>query len=221
MMFAFEVTDQVEAQKAPRAARGRGRGWPRRASASWSTTCPTSPGPRPPRGAIDFFNRRWYEYTGTSPEELDRAGTIALEDPDTIVAVRARWAKGIASGEAFELEFPLRGRDGVFRWFLTRLRPAARRQREDHPVDRDQHRHRRPQARRELPRDHPRHPRSRSAQPAQRHPHHCAPDGQAGSGQGDERGAGGAHRPQRRADAPDDRAAPRSHPARASLAASR
>jgi PAS domain S-box-containing protein len=122
MMFAFEVTEQVEAQK----ARVRLEEETRAAAQSfrelvdnlpdlaWTTTA---------KGVIDFFNRRWYEYTGTSPSDLARAGTIALEDPDTIEAVRARWAKGIASEQPFELEFPLRGRDGVFRWFITRLRP--------------------------------------------------------------------------------------------------
>ena len=37
--------------------------------------------------------------------------------------MRARWAKSIATGEAFEMVFPLRGADGVFRPFLTRVVP--------------------------------------------------------------------------------------------------
>jgi PAS domain S-box-containing protein len=122
LMFAFEVTEQVAAHE----ARVRLEEETRLAAQSfrelvdnlpdlaWTTTA---------TGKIDFFNRRWYEYTGTSPADLERAGTIALEHPQTIDAVRERWAKGIESEQAFELECPLRGRDGVFRWFLTRVRP--------------------------------------------------------------------------------------------------
>ena len=38
-------------------------------------------------------------------------------------AVVARWSHSLATGEPFEMEFPLRGADGVFRWFLTRVMP--------------------------------------------------------------------------------------------------
>jgi signal transduction histidine kinase len=34
-----------------------------------------------------------------------------------------RWQHAIDNGEPFEMEFPLRGADGTFRWFLTRVRP--------------------------------------------------------------------------------------------------
>ena len=34
-----------------------------------------------------------------------------------------RWRHSIETGEPFEMEFPLRGADGEFRWFLTRVRP--------------------------------------------------------------------------------------------------
>ena len=34
-----------------------------------------------------------------------------------------RWQQSLDTGEPFEMEFPLRGADGVFRWFLTRVVP--------------------------------------------------------------------------------------------------
>jgi signal transduction histidine kinase len=37
--------------------------------------------------------------------------------------VLEQWRRCISTGEPFEMEFPLRGADGAFRWFLTRVRP--------------------------------------------------------------------------------------------------
>ena len=50
-------------------------------------------------------------------------GWRAVHDPAKIDAVIERWQHSIATGEPFEMEFPLRGADGVFRWFLTRVKP--------------------------------------------------------------------------------------------------
>ena len=76
-----------------------------------------------PDGFIDYYNRGWYEYTGTTPEEMEGWGWKAVHDPTKIDAVIERWQYSIATGEPFEMEFPLRGADGVFRWFLTRVKP--------------------------------------------------------------------------------------------------
>lgn len=77
----------------------------------------------PADGAIDFYNRRWYDYTGTTFEEMQGWGWKAVHDPTLVDEVTARWTASIASGEPFEMEFPLRGADGNFRWFLTRIVP--------------------------------------------------------------------------------------------------
>jgi PAS domain S-box-containing protein len=76
-----------------------------------------------PDGFIDYYNRRWYEYTGTTLAEMQGWGWRSLHDPARVDAVMARWQHSIDTGEPFEMEFPLRGADGVFRWFLTRVRP--------------------------------------------------------------------------------------------------
>ncbi len=78
-----------------------------------------------PDGFIDFYNRRWYEYTGATAEEMRGWGWKAVHHPDTIDAVVERWTRSIDTGEPFEMEFPLRGADGVFRWFLTRIVPLS------------------------------------------------------------------------------------------------
>lgn len=75
-------------------------------------------------GYIVWYNRRWHDYCGTTPEQMEGWGWQAVHDPELLPSVKERWAASIASGEPFEMTFPLRGRDGVFRPFLTRIQPV-------------------------------------------------------------------------------------------------
>ncbi|MBV9744197.1 MAG: PAS domain S-box protein [Acidobacteriia bacterium] len=74
-------------------------------------------------GSVFWYNQRWYEYTGTSPEEMERRGWQSVHDPEVLPQVLERWNHSLRSGEPFEMVFPLRGADGVFRPFLTRVVP--------------------------------------------------------------------------------------------------
>lgn len=74
-------------------------------------------------GAIHWYNKRWYDYTGSTPEEMDGWGWSKVHHPDHIDRVTANWREALASGTAWEDTFPLRGRDGRYRWFLSRARP--------------------------------------------------------------------------------------------------
>jgi len=74
-------------------------------------------------GYIYWYNRRWYEYTGTVPEDMEGWGWQSVHDPQTLPAVMERWTRSIESGEPFEMTFPLKGADGEFRPFLTRIVP--------------------------------------------------------------------------------------------------
>ncbi len=74
-------------------------------------------------GSIFWYNRRWYEYTGTTPDDMRGWGWQTVHDPATLPNVLVRWRESIATGQPFEMTFPLRGADGVFRPFLTRVRP--------------------------------------------------------------------------------------------------
>ena len=76
-----------------------------------------------PDGHIFWYNRRWFEYTGKTPEEMDGWGWQAVHDPVVLPRVLERWEFSISSGEPFEMIFPLRGADGQFRSFLTRVEP--------------------------------------------------------------------------------------------------
>ena len=74
-------------------------------------------------GFIEWYNQRWYDYTGTTPEAMEGWGWQSVHDAEKLPAVMERWTESIAAGEAFEMEFPLRGADGKFRRFLTRALP--------------------------------------------------------------------------------------------------
>jgi PAS domain S-box-containing protein len=76
-----------------------------------------------PDGHIFWYNQRWYEYTGTTPKEMEGWGWQSVHDPEMVPHVLERWRASLESGEPFEMEFPLKGADGVFRWFLTRVNP--------------------------------------------------------------------------------------------------
>jgi len=76
-----------------------------------------------PDGFIDFYNRRWYAYTGTTHADMEGWGWQSVHDPDELPRVMAAWTKSIATQLPFDQTFPLRGKDGVFRWFLTRVAP--------------------------------------------------------------------------------------------------
>ena len=75
-----------------------------------------------PNGQIDFFNQRWFDYTGTTLEEVEGWGWVKVHDPAILPEVKARWEHSLASGEPFEMEYPLRAADGSFQWFLSRVR---------------------------------------------------------------------------------------------------
>jgi PAS domain S-box-containing protein len=75
-------------------------------------------------GWIFWYNRRWYEYTGATPEQMEGWGWQSVHDPEALPKVLDHWKASIATGEPFDMVFPLRGADGVFRPFLTRIMPV-------------------------------------------------------------------------------------------------
>lgn len=75
-------------------------------------------------GAVTWFNRRWFDYTGL-PEsgdiEADRQGVI---DPAVLPEFHRRRRRMLETGDQFEMVVPIRGRDGRYRPFLTRGAPV-------------------------------------------------------------------------------------------------
>ncbi|WP_373511089.1 PAS domain-containing protein [Persicitalea sp.] len=75
-------------------------------------------------GYIHWYNDRWYEYTGTTLEEMEGWGWQMVHHPDHVAQVVAFASEAWQNDEPWELTFPLRGRDGYYRWFLTRVYPV-------------------------------------------------------------------------------------------------
>ena len=75
-------------------------------------------------GELFWYNRRWYEYTGTTIEDMRGWGWKSIHDPDLLPVVIERYQHSLASGEPFNMTFPLRGADGKFRDFLTLAMPV-------------------------------------------------------------------------------------------------
>ncbi len=76
-----------------------------------------------PDGWIYWYNKRCYDYTGATPEQIEGWGWRAVIDPRALPAVMERWTRSIATGEPFDMVFPLKAADGSFHPFLTRVQP--------------------------------------------------------------------------------------------------
>jgi formate hydrogenlyase transcriptional activator len=76
-----------------------------------------------PDGSNEFVNQRWCNYTGLSPEEVERVGCKVTIHPEDLPKWLDEWRTLVASGEGGEIEARLRRHDGAFRWFLIRVEP--------------------------------------------------------------------------------------------------
>jgi PAS domain S-box-containing protein len=76
-----------------------------------------------PDGYHEYYNRRWYEYTGTTEGEALGSGWADLVHPDDLEESRLRWARSLETGEPYSVEYRFRRADGVYRWFLGQAMP--------------------------------------------------------------------------------------------------
>jgi PAS domain S-box-containing protein len=74
-------------------------------------------------GWITWFNKRWHDYTGATLAETQGWGWRNVHHPDHVDRVVERISRSFATGKPWEDTFPLRGRDGRYRWFLSRALP--------------------------------------------------------------------------------------------------
>ena len=120
------VLIDVEGRRAVEAERDRAAGLLREKAVEFETLAdniPTLCWMARADGHIYWYNRRWYDYTGTDAGSMEGWGWRAVHDPAVLPSVAERWQRSIETGERFEMTFPLRGADGVFRPFLTRIVP--------------------------------------------------------------------------------------------------
>jgi diguanylate cyclase (GGDEF)-like protein/PAS domain S-box-containing protein len=74
-------------------------------------------------GWIFWYNQRWFDYTGTTLEEMADLGWKKVHHPDHRKRVMDKITRCFQTGEAWEDTFPLRRQDGQYRWFLSRAVP--------------------------------------------------------------------------------------------------
>jgi PAS domain S-box-containing protein len=78
-----------------------------------------------PDGSIFWYNKRWFDYTGTTLEEMKGWGWRAVHHPAHVDRVVEKITECFRTGEVWEDTFPLRAQDGSYRWFLSRAMPIS------------------------------------------------------------------------------------------------
>lgn len=76
-----------------------------------------------PDGYHDYYNARWYEYTGVPAGSTDGEAWNGMFHPDDQDRAWARWRQSLISGEPYEIEYRLRHHSGDYRWTLGRALP--------------------------------------------------------------------------------------------------
>ena len=74
-------------------------------------------------GWIFWYNQRWFDYTGTTLEEMQGWGWERVHEPQELARMLPFWKKCLASVVAWEDTFPLLSKEGEYRWFLSRAFP--------------------------------------------------------------------------------------------------
>jgi PAS domain S-box-containing protein len=74
-------------------------------------------------GKAFWHNQRWYDFTGTTPQQMEGLGWQSVYHPEVIPTLLQRWSASVATGEVFEMVLPLRSADGRFRSVLARCVP--------------------------------------------------------------------------------------------------
>jgi PAS domain S-box-containing protein len=75
-----------------------------------------------PDGKVDYFNHRWFEYTGVSA--MEAAGSWrGVIHPDDVDHQWRSWKAALGLGQMLEAECRLRAADGSYRWHLCRAVP--------------------------------------------------------------------------------------------------
>jgi PAS domain S-box-containing protein len=80
----------------------------------WTTT---------PDGMHDFFNNRWYSYTGLTEEESMGLGWRTPFHEEDLPEAAKRWKHSLETGDEYVAEYRCRSKDGEWRWFLGRALP--------------------------------------------------------------------------------------------------
>lgn len=76
-----------------------------------------------PDGFHDYYNARWYEFTGVPAGSTDGEAWNGVFHPDDQERAWTRWRHSLATSEPYEIEYRLRAANGEYRWTLGRALP--------------------------------------------------------------------------------------------------
>jgi len=77
-----------------------------------------------PDGHFDYYNRRWYDFTGRPEGSNGDSNWADVVHPDDQQQSLERWRSAIQSGDAYEIEYRLKRKEGGYCWYLTRALPV-------------------------------------------------------------------------------------------------
>lgn len=77
-----------------------------------------------PDGVLDYYNSRWFDFTGANNAEATAVHWPDFVHPQELPLVEASWTNAVHNGARHEVEARLRNRDGHFTWMLIRAEPV-------------------------------------------------------------------------------------------------
>jgi len=75
------------------------------------------------KGWMFWYNKRWFDYTGTTQQDVEGNGWRDQIHPDHVERVEEHVARCLKEGVEWEDTFPIRAADGTYGWFLSRAVP--------------------------------------------------------------------------------------------------
>jgi len=114
----LDVTDRVRAQEAVRRSEAL--------LLALADSMPQIVWAARPDGRLDYYNKRWFEYTGFSEEQSYAVdGWAPILHPDDLSRCLETWATAVRTGEPYEIEYRFHDRvHGGYRWHLGRALPV-------------------------------------------------------------------------------------------------